>query len=616
MKLEKVLDDLNFWEKNSFIKKIEEIVSQSPKKIKEIDKILSESSGDLKNIDSKNIAKVFEHVEEEFSEHIKSVFANIGSQYDILTDIVSRDGNCIMKEDWFIRLYEKELKLFKEKKNKFLNLIESEKSEIEESRKRDFTIYKACLTTAFNNDIVNNQEQKITSDEQSILLTLSNQLGLSQEEIRLINYTVVPLKKLDFETAINNLKNIGVAFYSKKLRTIYVPDEIVKIIRKAKGKDVADKFFRRVLLLLREPQINLICKRYGIERCNSVEQKIKDIINKGVSFSNVLINDIHKDGTKLMDKKKFINELSDKGLKISPSIRGVTIEEKVDSLINHFEKIEKDEKVSISIDGYEKLLLELGGFFHELSQIIKNAFELQEENVLVSSYLLDYNIKPQDVLEIILENDLKKFCEAKGIKIRGDIISNILDAYKDAENLYLENYESIGFRDQNFLKENGIVMKDAEIGLKFEELTKTIFSNLGFDVDEELRKKISTKKDKIDIVLSMGNNEVIIVECKTVKESGYNKFSSVSRQLKSYIDLAKTNDLKVIKSLLVAPDFSDEFIKECGLDYELNLSLLKAATLIKILNGFKDSKLKKFPHNLLMRDVLIQEDRVLKAIDK
>lgn len=617
MKLEKVLDNLNSWEKNSFVGIMGEIISKkSPKKKDEIDKIFSESSGDLKSIDNANISRVFGHIEEEFEEYAKTVFANIGSQYDLLTDIISRDGNCIMKEDWFSRLYEKEIKTFEEKKNNFINLLDCEKCEIDEHRKRDYIIYKACLLTAYNNDLENNLEQKITSDEQSILRTLSSQLGLSQEEVRLINYTVIPLNKLDVETAINNLKNIGFAFYSKKLRTVFVADEIVKILRKAKGKEVADKFFRRVLLLLREPQINLICKRYNIDRSTSSEQKIKDIIRKGISFSGVLINDMHKDGTKVSEKKTIVNELCEKGLKISPPLKGVTLEDKVANLISYFENIERDEKVSISLDGYEKLLIEIGEILPSLNQLLKTEFELQEENVLSSNYLLDYNIKPKDVLEIISEIEIKSFCEKKNIKTRGDIIDNILDTYKDAENLYIENYENIGFRNLNLLKENGITIKESDLGVKFEELTKTIFTKLGLNADEALRKKINTSKDKIDLVLNMGNNEVIIVECKTVKECGYNKFSSVSRQLKSYIDLAKINDLKVIKSLLVAPDFSDEFIKECGLDYELNLSLLKASTLVNILNGFKNSKLKHFPHNLLMRDVLIQEDRVLKAIDK
>ncbi len=37
---------------------------------------------------------------------------------------------------------------------------------------------------------------------------------------------------------------------------------------------------------------------------------------------------------------------------------------------------------------------------------------------------------------------------------------------------------------------------------------------------EKLKKSINTTKDKADILLNLGNNSVIIIECKTVKESG------------------------------------------------------------------------------------------------
>ena len=204
----------------------------------------------------------------------------------------------------------------------------------------------------------------------------------------------------------------------------------------------------------------------------------------------------------------------------------------------------------------------------------------------------------------------------KNIKTRGDLITKILDTYQDAENLYLENFENIGFRNLNVLKENGIQVKESELGVKFENLTKSIFTKLGFNVDEKLRQLLNTKKDKIDIVINLSNKELILVECKTIKERGYNKFSSVSRQLKAYINLATSKDFKVIKSLLITPDFSDDFVKDCGLDYDLNLSLITASSLINILNGFRNSKHKQFPYNLLMRDVLIQEDRILKAIEK
>ena len=141
-------------------------------------------------------------------------------------------------------------------------------------------------------------------------------------------------------------------------------------------------------------------------------------------------------------------------------------------------------------------------------------------------------------------------------------------------------------------------------------MTKSIFGKLGFNVDENLRKKLNTKKDKIDILLNLGNNDLILVECKTVKESGYNKFSS------AYANLAESHEFKIVKSLLVAPEFSDDFVSDTELETELNLSLITASSLINILKGFKKSKRTGFPHVLLMRDVLIQEDRILKAIKK
>lgn len=616
MKLEKVLNNLNSFEKNSFLKIVDTIIAARPKSASEIEKILSTTQTELKNADNLIVSKVFELIEFEFTEYLREEFLKTSSQLDILIDIITRDGNSIMKLDWFSRLYEKEIKILNKKIKDFSQSIDDEKSEVEESRKRDYKIYLNCLRVAYRNDDDNNQDRKVTSDEQSILNSLSFSLGLSQEEIKLINYQIIPLKKQEIDFVINELKTIGVVFFSKKTNTIFIADEVVRILRKIRGKEVADKFFRRVLKLLREPQVNLVCRQHGIDWKLPVDDKIKGIINEGIAFSNVLANDIHRPGTKVSEKKKVINELCDKGLKITPPLKGTLLEEKIQNLILHFDDIERDEKVGISIDGYENLLIQLERDVTQINDLVRQAFEIQEERILKSALLLDYNIKPRDVLELVPSEKLDEFCSKNEIKTRGDIFTNILDAYKDTENLFLENYSNIGRRDISVLKENGVVIKETDLGLKFEELTKKIFEKLGFNVDESLRKKVNTSKDKIDIILNMGNNEVILIECKTIKESGYNKFSSVSRQLKSYSNLLKVNDYKVIKSLLVAPDFSDLFVKECGLEYELNLSLISAESLLNILSGFKDSKLKQFPHNLLMRDVEIDEQRVLKALVK
>lgn len=617
MKLEKILDNLGSLEKNSFIKIIDNIISKNPKNIKDIDKILSVSDKGLKSVDSQNIATIFELIEEEFTETIKSEFVHTSSQLDILIDIITRDGNSIMKQDWFVRLYELEIKKLKKKVNVLKNSINSEKTELTESRRRDYIIYRSCVNTAYFNDISNNREPKITDDELSILLTLAEKLELSQEEKKLINYMIIPVKKLDIDSIINNLRNIGVIFYSKKHSTVFVADEIVRILRKFRGKEIADKYIRRILRVLKNPEINLIAKKHNIDRKLSTDQKIKQIIKEGITITSILSSEVFREGTKLSDKKKQLNEFWTKRLGISTALKGSTLEDKITSLITYFENREKDEKVGISIDGYEKLLIELNEILPELNNQIKEAFELQDEFVLKSEFLLDYNIKPRDILDLISEKDIALFCTERDIKSRGNKILNILDHYKDAENLYLENYENIGFRKFSELKENGIIIKESELGIKFEELTKNLLIKLGLNVDEKLRRKLNTRKDKIDIVINLENNELIIIECKTIKESGYNKFSSVSRQLKAYNELAQRNNFKVRKSLLIAPDFSDEFVEDCELDVELDLSLMTASSLMKIYEGFKKStKYKQFPYKLLMRDVLINSDRIIKAIGK
>ncbi|MDR7128015.1 hypothetical protein J2X69_000343 [Algoriphagus sp. 4150] len=614
MKLEKILDKLSSIEKNSFIKIIDNIISKSKDKSKEIEKILAPANKGLKTADNQNISKIFDLTADEFTEYVQCEFQEVNSQLDILIDIIIRDGNCIMRQDWFSRLYEAEIKVLNTKIKTLSEDFKDNKSELTAERKRDYRIYQACLSTAFFNDVANNREAKITADELTIILTLSKELGLSQEEIKLINYSILGVKKRDVQEVITNLKNIGVVFYSKKENTLFVADEMVRLLRKVRNKEVADKFYRRTLKLLREPVINSIAKNHNLDRKLSYSQKIEGITQAGISFTELLLNDIYKDGTTLTEKKKTLNELCEKGLQI-PNLRGSTLQEKIDSLIQYFEGVEKDEKVGISVDGYDKLLTDLHQSIPVLNKAIKEHFELQDEYVLDAEFLLDYNIKPRDILDLIEKTDLDKFKKDHGVKQRGDDILNILEHYKDVENLYLENYENVGYRNYNQLKENGIQIRESELGVKFEELTKVIFKGLGFNVDEKYRQELNTQKDLMDILINLGNGEVIIVECKTSKESGYNKFSTVSRQLKSYQNIALKNNLRIVKILLVAPEFSDDFVTDCEMDVDMNLSLLTAASLRSIYEAFKSSKYMTFPH-VLFRDVVINQERIVKALSK
>ena len=239
---------------------------------------------------------------------------------------------------------------------------------------------------------------------------------------------------------------------------------------------------------------------------------------------------------------------------------------------------------------------------------------LIRDDFLSSNILMDYNIKPQDILYLFTNNELIKFCGQNKIKKSGNVVLNILNGYKDIENIYLENYELFALRDINGLKENDIFLREAEIGIKYEDLTKKIFTELGFNVDEKLRRSLSTKRDKMDIVLNLGNNNVIIIECKTKKDREYNKYTSVSRQIKSYRNQCVEKGYNIDKIILVAPDFSDDFISACEDDYELRLSLIPASGLIKIRNAFKESLKEKLPLGILSRAVLIDADRIIRNL--
>jgi hypothetical protein len=614
MKLEKILDRLGSIEKNNFIKAIDAIISNEPKNAKQIEDILNRADKGLKSVDNENIATIFSLVEEEFYHCLEEEFCEASSQLDILIDILIRDGNCIMKLDWFSRLYEAEIKSLNNKIKKLNCEFANDKSEIPEERKRDYQIYKACLSTAYRNDIENNRETKITSDEQSILLTLASQLELSQEEIKLINYSILPVEKFDTMEVINQLKGIGVIFFSKKENTLYVADEMVRLLRELRDKEVADKFIRRTLRVLREPVINHIAKKHNIDKSLSIEEKIEEIIKEGVSFRTLLSNDIFKNANTLNEKKKILNEICEKNLNIQ-NLKGATLDDKIDSLIAYFEGIERDENINISLDGYEKLLTDLNETLPLLNGKIREKFQIQDEFVLKAGLLIDYNIKPRDILDVIDKDEIKQFVQKNGIKQRGDDILNILEHFKDAENLYLENYEKVAYRDLNSLKESGILVKESELGLKFEDLTRKIFTELGFNINDDLRKKINTSKDQMDILIETDNGDVIIVECKTQKERGYNKFSTVSRQLGAYKKQVERQEYRIAKILLVGPEFSDDFITDCEMNTELNLSLLTASSLLKIYEAFKDSKYNTFPH-ILFRDVLINDDRIIKALSK
>jgi len=609
MKLLKVLNSTNTLEKNSFYKILDTIIENVDNN--DVEEILNDNNRTIKNIDNENISKVFKLIKGDFKKKIIYDVENSLSQLDVLIDIVIRDGNCIMSREWFAQLYKKEINSIKEKSEVFINLIQEDSKELDVHKKRDYKIYQECLKTAYHNDELNNLESKVTHDEHTILKTLSKTLGLSTEISRLINYSIIPLEEKDIDLIIKELKDLGIVFYSKKTYSVYIPDEIVRVLREIRGKEIADKYFKRTIKQVKDSQISNVARVYNIDRKLSRHEKVHEFIREGLSFTEFLSRDIFKDDVLISDRKKEINLLMEN---LNIPAKGVTLEDKINLIKSHYNTLENDERVGISIDGYELLLNDLNINIEGVNDLIKNEFELQQSNVIDNRLLLDYNIKPKDVLDLLEKGDLLEFCKSHSMKQRGDLIQNILENYTDSDNILIENYINIGNRDVNELKNNGIDLKSADFGVKYEELTKILFSDLGLNVDDVLKAEINTTKDELDILLNLGNNELIIVECKTSKSKEFNKFSSVSRQIKSYHKNATNQGYRVVKTLLIAPNFSEDFIYHCELEYELNLSLITSEVLYNVCQGFKNSKHKVFPYNLLMRDVLIDSNKILKSL--
>jgi hypothetical protein len=616
MRLIDVLATINQIEKSAFLKILDGFCSDLRKSKPKIDKILSKGDGQLKNVDDENIVQLFELLSPQYKKHLQEKIKFSDCQLDSLVDILIRDGNSMMSREWFLNLYNKEYAKLESNIKHFKKLLENGGGDLEHQRKRDYQIYKNCVQTAYENDLIRNQEKKLSWEEKSILQTLEKNLELSNEEVRWISHIVIPLEKFKVDDLLNELKESGIIFFNRKTNTLYVPDEFIWLLREIAGIELPNKFLRRILKNLSDPEINLITKKHNINRKWSRKKKIQEILNQGINATNLLTEIIFRPGTSKTDKSKRLHTLMKKGLEVDMEKFGRSLEEKVANLIKYFNDLEKEDTISLSRDGFNSLLKDLTDTFPKINDKIKEEFELQDDNVMSSELLNKYNIKPRDILYLFIRDELLKFCKGHNIKSRGNLVKNVIENYRDIDDLYIETFDAIGGRDLKTLHEKGLFVKEIELGLLYEKVTQKIFTRLGFNTDNKLKNSLNTSRHKIDVLINLGNQDVMLVECKTKKDKEYNHYASVSRQLKSYVNLCENKNYHVTKAIIVANEFSDDFIGACEYDYELNLSLLSSRGLMKILEGFKNSAIKEFPVRLLMRSGLLNEDRIVKVLTR
>ncbi len=614
MKLLRVLGQVNQIEKISFLKILDSLCVECRKMSPKVNEILLQGENQLKNVDNENIVNLFNLLRDKYLKELKNCLDYSDYQLDMVVDILTRDGNSIMSREWFSKLYNNEITKLKNNIKSFTAELKNEKSSFDPQRKRDYLIYQNCLRTAYENDIDRNRERNLAWEEKTILNTLAKNLELSQEEVREIHYTIIPLEKHNIDDLLAELKDSGIIFFNRKTQTVFVPDEVVWLLRKILGIEIPCKYQRRILRHLTDVEINIVSRKHNIDRKLKKEAKIQAILEQGISITHLLSTDIFKDDALKSDRAKRILNLIEKDLELELSKVGRSLEERISLIVGYYKEFEKDDTISLSKDGYRNLLNLLAEFSPKLNDMVRNEFELQDESAMNPEFLTDYSIGPRDVIYLLTKDELREFCKKNGISSRGNLVANIINHFRDVQDLFIENFELLGNREVNLLNDKGLLVKESELGSIYEETTKKIFMKLGFHVDEKLRKSLNTTRSKMDVLINLGNKDVMIIECKTFKDKDYNKYTAVSRQLTSYKKQCQDKDYNVSQVLIVSNDFSEEFISECEYDYELGISLITSVGLVKILDGFKNSHMKEFPARLLMKDGLLNEDRIVKVL--
>ncbi|MCG8532899.1 MAG: hypothetical protein MI749_19890, partial [Desulfovibrionales bacterium] len=309
----------------------------------------------------------------------------------------------------------KELKSLNMQVKKLNSEIKKEKSELDPEKKRDYQIYQACVKTAYVNDREKNREEYISWSERTILHTLATQLGLSREEERGIRYGVVTLKKYDVEAIIAELKESGIIFFNRRTQTIFIPIEIIYQLRKILEIELPNKYLRRILRHFKDAEINAISRKYRIDRKLDRIGKIRSIIDMGLNVSGMLAEDMHSPRTKKTERAKRIQELIKKELNLELKKTGRSLEDKIFSLLDYLRNQEKEDSKSLSRDGLAKLISALVEFKPNLNDIVKEEFEIQNDEVMDVTILNDYHIGPRDLLYLIPKKELIDFCKSNGI---------------------------------------------------------------------------------------------------------------------------------------------------------------------------------------------------------
>jgi hypothetical protein len=614
MKLNQVLSLVNQVEKSKFITSLDKLCLDAAKNNKALAKKIDNIDGQIKNASGSEITQLYFAVRDFYKVSVKEQILMNSAQTNLLVNILSRDGNCVARISWIESLYAKEWHILQSLAKELHAEIKASDSDSPNDRSKALSIFHACMSEAYTNDTRNNRDSKITDDERGILNVLSAHLSLTTDECAALEHLVDTIPKDGVLEALNILRDMGVVFISKKRQEVFVPDEIVELLNEIQGKDSADKHRLRLLRTFSDAELSNVLKAHG-RKIRGIDRadKIHTIIHSGLNARELLAVDMHATEDNQNQRKDRLKQLI-ADLEIDTDKLGTTLDERIHLIITSLANATEKEFDSLSASGFKELMKTLEEHFPTIVKVIKAQFELEDNEVVDTEKLRALSITPHDILYLLSNEEIKTVRDSMGLSKRGNPRFSILECFANATDKLIDNYDLLAKRDVNALREVGADVAEADLGVKFEEVTKAIFEILDLNIDEEVRKEINTSKDKADIIISLSDDDIIIGEAKTCKSGDFAKYSTTSRQVKAYVSRAESIGKRVAQVLIIAPSFSDDFIESAEMDTEVNISLLEAKGLKLILDAFKSKRNPKFSAKLLTKGGLLKAELIAKTI--
>ncbi|MEP4891934.1 MAG: hypothetical protein ABJV04_18070 [Aliiglaciecola sp.] len=614
MKLNQVLSIVNQVEKSKFITSLDKLCQDAAKSNKKLAKTIENIDGQIKNASGSEITQLYFAVRDFYKVAIKEQILMNSAQINLLVNILSRDGNCVARISWIENLYKNEWSILQSLAKELQAEIQTNSSESINTRAKVLSVYHACMKEAYTNDNRSNRDAKVTDDERGILNVLGTQLGLATDECAAIEHLVDNIPKDGVLDALNILRDMGVLFISKKRQEVFVPDEIVELLNEIQGKDMPDKHRLRLMRTFSDAELSNVLRAHG-RKSRGIDrtEKIYTIIHSGINAYDLLSTDMHAVEDNQNQRKERLKQLI-ADLDVDTDKLGTTLDERIQLIISSLANATEKEFDSLSASGFKELLKTLEEHFPTINTVIKAQFELEENELVDTEKLRSLSITPFDILYLLSNEEIRSVRDSMGLPKRGNPRFAILECFANATDKLIDNYDLLALRDVNKLRELGSEVAEADIGVKFEEVTKAIFELLDLNIDEDVRKEINTSKDKADIIISLSDDDIIIGEAKTCKNGDFAKYSTTSRQVKAYVNRAENLGKRVAQVLIIAPSFSDDFIESAEMDTEINISLLEAKGLKLILDAFRAKRTPKFSAKLLTKGGLLKAELIAKTI--